>query len=294
MTALTWDDVSLVIEFVGPHGYSHGWIKEGEDGIRRPGKTVKPKAAGGVPAWIRTRGTGGIGMRPEQAAAIAAEMNKGHVIPLDGDLNDSVGHGHHVAGTPAWDWADLAAVIELATRPPAEGTWQDEPRGRHGEWTGKGGLLPRGSVTVLPADHPANRIIGKWVRQHGSATLTPAERESLSAAVNYYGKQVPAGLVRGESGRARTRYSPGKVIRLDPASFSTEEQSALPYAEAGDRNPVLLHLASPHGVKGLNVSDQASRAGFNEQEWVLAGRYRVTSTRMDSEGIAHVTIVPGP
>jgi hypothetical protein len=169
---------------------------------------------------------------------------------------------------------------------------EDEPRDPHtGEWTRDGGgLLPKGPETPLPAFAPANAILDKWVTQGGSGKLTAQERDTLNATVGYYGAQVPAGLVRGEHDQPPSRYKVGKVITLAPASFSTEEESALPYAEAGDKRPAVLHVTSARGLKGLNVSGRAEREGFNEQEWVVAARFRVTGSHVDGEGITHVQV----
>jgi hypothetical protein len=165
----------------------------------------------------------------------------------------------------------------------------DEARDSGGKWTGDGGLNPRGPETPIPPGIAANAILAKWVQQGGSGRLTPVERDTLTATVNTYGKQPPAGLTRGESNHAPAWYKTGKTLKLAPASFTTEEESALPYAEAGD-HPTVLHLDNTRGVKGLNVSALAQAEGFNEQEWVLAGRFTITGSETDSEGGLHVDI----
>jgi hypothetical protein len=124
--AYTWDDLARVIELAARDGHhipgtdyewkhdyiplthsaaaSHfrGKVPEGwsapsggkaeppaRTGTDRAASKIKAAGSGRPDAWIRTKGTGGIGMSSAQAAAIAAEMNKGHDIP-GGSLGDSV------------------------------------------------------------------------------------------------------------------------------------------------------------------------------------------------------------
>jgi hypothetical protein len=220
----------------------------------------------------------------------------GHVFASLDDARAAYANGAYTGclgalrcrGTVVANWDDVTA--EPPPFPASAAFREDEARDRGGKWTRDGGLLPKGPETPIPADHPGNRILDTWVAQGGSGKLDARQRDVLNAMVGYYGKQVPAGLVRGEHDQPASRYKPGKVLRLAPASFSTEETSALPYAEAGDRNQAVLHVTFPQGLKGLNVSGRAEAEGFNEQEWVVAAKFRVTGSHVDGEGITHVQI----
>lgn len=180
-----------------------------------------------------------------------------------------------------------------------------ERRDPAGKWSAGGAILQRmvnevqasapkyhEGDTPVPSD--TARALDKWTQAGGHMQVSPEERKLIARTVKGYGGQVPAGLVRGESEQPPSRYAYGKVIRLSPASFSTSEESALPYAESGSHSPTILHLdAAGHEVPGLNVSGRAADVnGFYEREHILAGQFKVTGSRVDSEGIRHVTIVP--
>jgi hypothetical protein len=222
----------------------------------------------------------------------------GHVFASLDDARAAYANGAYTGclgalrcrGTVVANWDDVTPEPPPFGEPRAAFD-PGEARDDRGRWTGNGGsLVPKGPETPIPPDHPGNRILDTWVTQGGSGKLDARQRDVLNAMVGYYGKQVPAGLVRGEHDQPASRYKPGKVLRLAPASFSAEETSALPYAEAGDRNPAVLHVTFPQGLKGLNVSGRAEREGFNEQEWVVAAKFRVTGSHVDGEGITHVQI----
>jgi len=160
-----------------------------------------------------------------------------------------------------------------------------------GKWAKEGAFRQMVSDSPVPGD--VGRILDRWVQQGGHLHVSPDERKTIAKAVRYYGGPVPAGLVRGESEQPASRYVAGKNITFLPASFSTEEESALPYAESGSHNPTIIHLQDNRGVAGLNISGRAMKnSGFAEQEHLLAGRFKVARSHVDSEGIRHVYVSP--
>jgi hypothetical protein len=166
----------------------------------------------------------------------------------------------------------------------------NEPRDPHsGKWIGHD--------TPVPSD--IGDILSTWVTQGGHTKVSSEDRTALSRAVWKHGEPVPSGLVRGVAfsgspDEATAHYKSGRYTSMMPGSFSTDEEAALPYAESGLGTPVLLHMdKNGKTVKGLDVSDRASAAGFNESEWLTSGTF-VTKGRIsvDGEGIVHVTVVP--
>lgn len=138
----------------------------------------------------------------------------------------------------------------------------------------------------------AAAILDKWVKLRGSGELTDQERKRLHAEVIRSGEPAPE-LFRGVSIDASGMdFSPGRAIDFEPSSTSEDPGSAWPYAENGDRDPVVFEFAP--GARALNVQDRAEAVeGYAEAEWVTAGRFYVTGTR-DEDGVKVVSVSGTP
>jgi hypothetical protein len=132
-------------------------------------------------------------------------------------------------------------------------------------------------------------ILDTWVGLRGSGLLTDAERVSLGTEVTRSGQPAPSPLFRGLNVTGPLGFRCGQVVTLGPVSASAAEDAALPYAENGDGTPVLMIFDS---ATGLCVADRAEAvSGYAEEEWVIAGRFRVTDIDIEDGGMAVTTLV---
>lgn len=226
----------------------------------------------------------------QRAAQVAASQNRGLV-------------GHPTPGARAY-WEKLG--------------WHDDPNDEGIEamgWTATetkrfaetgtptpppGGIDSSSSASPA-ADTGVEPILDKWVQQGGSGTLSDAERQKVTDAVQTQGVPVPAELHRGavvpmQLKAAERTYRAGQPVNLPASSFSTDEDQALPYAENTDgpnETGVVFHLKG-QGVKGLDVGDRAwDKAGFSEGEWITAGQFKVAGDpKVDDDGLLHVDLTP--
>jgi hypothetical protein len=149
--------------------------------------------------------------------------------------------------------------------------------------------IPGGDTPVPAALDP---ILDKWVQLRGSGALDKEERELLRASVIGLGERPPRTLYRGANVKQPGQsFVPGQALDFGPVSTSAAFDAAMPYAENGDDTPVLFMMTDP--LHGLNVSGRAEReAGFAEEEWITAGRFYVTDSVKDDDGVWHVSVSP--
>lgn len=105
------------------------------------------------------------------------------------------------------------------------------------------------------------------------------------------GEKPPGPLHRGANIDLPKNLARGQAIDFGPSSTSEDYYSASPYAENGDKTPVVFSF---EGVdRALNVQDRAqSVGGYAEQEWITSGRYYVKDIRKDEDGNTNVIVAP--
>lgn len=150
---------------------------------------------------------------------------------------------------------------------------------------------PRNHQGDTPVSSSVASVLDKWVQLRGSGNLSPDEVASLKDGIKRYGQTVPSVLYRGSNEQHPT-YPVGKTVTLGPSSFSTDSNSAIPYAENGDGTPVMFHLRGRNDdVTGLSVANRAeAKSGYSEKEWITQGRFYVQNSRTDADGVVHVTL----
>jgi len=189
-----------------------------------------------------------------------------------------------------------ADAMELAFK-VEERFGEQQPRDEGGKWSG-GGFSPTIEAAL---DH--------WVQpwghhsQSGKALLTQEERDLVEKAVAEHGKPAPP-LYRGEvvTGKSSNEViylitsqaeKAGGIVTLPVTSFSAQADHAEPYAGRDLPEPerggtgVVYYIQG--GAKALDLTDRAERvAGYNEDEWVTAGKFELMGPEFDPKA------APGP
>jgi hypothetical protein len=191
-------------------------------------------------------------------------------------------------------WADLS------TKRTTNG-WRDSYAPTALKDLPKDGLSRVGNDTPVPVE--TGKILDRWVQQGGTGTLTAAEKSTVGRVIDSHGELFYGRLYRGESNNLtekalRSRFDVGKSVDFGPSSFSTDLDSALPYAESGfgGDTAVVYEVVSPKVApfKALNVTDRAAeKAGCAEGERIIKGKFYVfKDIVVDDEGIIHIYISP--